>query len=90
MTGGRVRMATGDVVVAHVTTLSLTGVVMWFLHSGDHGSVVVLVVGLGVYIAGLTGTLAIGRARARRRDERQRANYDADIAERNRRPHGLG
>jgi hypothetical protein len=90
MTGDRVRMSSGDAVVVHVTSLVLTGGVMWVLHTGDHSSGVVLGVSLGVYAAVLAGMLAIGRARARRRDERQRANYDADIAERNRRLYGSG
>lgn len=82
------RMSTGDAVVAHVVSLALTGAVMWILHTGDHSPLVVLAVGIGVYAGVLGGMLAIGRARARRRSERERENFNAFVAERNRRLYG--
>lgn len=82
------RVSTGDAVVAHVASLSLTGGVMWLLHAGDHSTVLVLGIGIAVYAAVLGGMLAIGRARARRRSERERENFNAFVTERNRRLYG--
>jgi hypothetical protein len=85
MTSTRPRVSARDSVVAHVAALALTAVVILVLHAGDHASFIVLGVGVGVYGVVLGGSLLVARSRARRRSQRERANFETYTTEHNRR-----
>jgi hypothetical protein len=76
------------VIGAHTAALALTAAVMWTLHVAEHGGLVVISLGAGVYVGVLGGMLMIATRRARVCERRQRENFAADVAERNERLHG--
>jgi threonine/homoserine efflux transporter RhtA len=88
VTGRRSQASRGDAVLAHVVTLAVTGAVLLALHGSGHSPLLVVGVSLAVYVAALVAMLAIARGRARRRSALERVNFDAYIAERDRRLDG--
>ena len=72
---------------AQIVSLLLTAVVMWVLHSAEHGGLVVIGIGAGVYVVALGAMLTIAKLRAESHDRRVRDNFDADLADRNRHRH---
>jgi hypothetical protein len=67
---------------AHVAAVVLTVGVMWLLHAAEHGGLLIVALGAGVYVAVLGGTLSIATRRAQVRAQRQRENLGAYLAER--------
>lgn len=63
---------------------------MFLLHLGDHGALIVTLVGVGVYAAVNVALWVIPRHRSALMEERRRLNFDADIEDRRRRRDGGG